>query len=126
MTLQTSTLTPALPRFDEAAVAYFASQLRGELIRPGDAAYDSARQVWNGMIDRRPALIARCTSAEDVIAAVNFARTQRLLVAVRGGGHQVAGHATCDDGLVIDLSPMKSHSGSRGAHGARRTGGPVG
>src|SRR5690554_6390179 len=59
------------------------------------------------MIDRYPLLIARCTRVEDVVASVNFARTHRLLVAVRGGGHQVAGHATCDNGLVIDLSPMK-------------------
>src|SRR5207244_10038738 len=81
--------------------------LGGELVLPGEAAYDEARSVWNGMIDRRPALIARCTGTSDVIAAVGFARSEGLTVAVRGGGHNVAGNATCDGGLVIDLSPMK-------------------
>jgi FAD/FMN-containing dehydrogenase len=80
--------------------------LEGPLIRPDDAAYEEARQVWNGMIDRRPALIARATSVEDVVAAVNFARENGMLLSVRGGGHNVAGHGTNDGGLVIDLSLM--------------------
>lgn len=92
---------------DETSVEQFRSSLRGPLLRPGDAGYEEARQVWNGMIDKRPALIARCTGAADVVAAVNFAREQNLLVAVRGGGHNAAGNATCDDGLVIDLSLMR-------------------
>jgi hypothetical protein len=92
---------------DEAAVRDLAAALRGPLLRPGDDGYDAARRVWNGMIDRRPALIARCTGAADVLAAVNFARATGLLVAVRGGGHNAAGHATCEGGLVIDLTPMK-------------------
>ena len=77
------------------------------LVRSGDDGYDAARAVWNGMIDRRPAMIARCTSVDDVVAAVAFARRQALPVAVRGGGHGVAGRAVCDDGLVIDLGPMR-------------------
>jgi FAD/FMN-containing dehydrogenase len=76
-------------------------------ITPDDGRYDEARRVWNGAIDRRPALIARCSSAVDVVAALRLARERDLLVAVRGGGHGVAGQAVCDDGLVIDLSPMR-------------------
>ncbi len=91
----------------EAAVEEFKSKLRGELLRPGDDGYDEARAIWNGMIDKRPALIARCTGVANVIDAVNFARTNNLLVSVRGGGHNVAGHAVCDGGLMIDLSLMK-------------------
>ena len=91
---------------DDGAIQAFQERLRGELLRPGDAGYDAARTVWNAMIDRRPALIARCAGAADVIAAVRFAREQGLLVSVKSGGHGVAGTAICDDGLVIDLSPM--------------------
>ncbi|WP_277552432.1 FAD-binding oxidoreductase [Halobaculum limi] len=85
----------------------FGATVRGTVIRPGDTNYDEARAVWNGMIDKRPALIVRCRGAADVIAAVNFAREHDLPVAVRGGGHNVAGTAVCDDGLVIDLSEMR-------------------
>lgn len=84
-----------------------ASRLQGHLIRPGDVQSDKARAVWNGMIDKHPALIVRCTEVSDVIAAVHFAHDNHLVVAVRGGGHNVAGTAVCDDGLVIDLSEMK-------------------
>src|SRR5262245_59179108 len=90
----------------EAAVQELTSRLRGELIRRGDAGYDAAQQVYNGMIKKRPALIARCANAADVISAVNFAREHDLTLAVRGCGHNGAGFGTCDDGLVIDLSPM--------------------
>ncbi len=85
----------------------FEAGLHGDLIRPDDADYDDARAVWNGMIDKHPALIARCRGVGDVITAVDFAREHDLLVAVRGGGHNVAGTAVCDDGLVIDLSEMQ-------------------
>lgn len=84
-----------------------AADLHGRLVKPGDPSYDEARRVWNGLIDRRPALIAQCADAADVVRAVEFARDQELLLAVRGGGHNVAGFGTCDDGLVLDLSQMK-------------------
>ncbi len=90
------------------AVEELRSSLRGQLIDAGSENYNQARSVWNALIDRRPALIARCTGAADVIAAVNFARKQGILTAVRGGGHNIAGAAVCDDGLVIDLSGMKA------------------
>lgn len=85
----------------------FKASLGGTLLGPSDAGYEDARKIWNGMIDKRPALIARCTGVADVRQAIQFARTHNLLVAVRGGSHNVAGYSTCDGGLVIDLSPMK-------------------
>src|SRR6266853_6962904 len=93
---------------EEPTVQQLAAELRGPLLRDGEAGYDAARTVWNGMIDRRPALIARCAGVADVIAAVRFARTRELLVSVRGGGHNITGNAVCEGGLMIDLSPMKS------------------
>ncbi len=98
---------PAAPTPDEAAIQDLRGRLRGALIQPGDPAYEQARQVYNGMIDKRPALIARCVDVADVIAAVTFAREQGLTLAVRGGGHNGPGLGTCDDGLVVDLAPMK-------------------
>ena len=92
---------------EEAVVQDFSAKLRGPLLRPGDDSYDQARKVWNGMIDRRPALIARCIGAADVMAAVRFARDHGLLVSVKGGGHNITGNAVCEGGLMIDLSPMK-------------------
>ena len=83
------------------------NSVHGPVIGPEDEGYDEARSIWNGAIDRRPAWIARCTGVADVVAAVHFARERDLLVAVRSGGHGVGGHALCDGGLVIDLSPMK-------------------
>jgi FAD/FMN-containing dehydrogenase len=91
----------------EGSVAEFNASLRGTLLRPGDDGYDPARTVYNAMIDRRPALIARCAGAADVLAGVQFARAHHLLVSVRGGGHNVAGNAVCDGGLMLDLSPMQ-------------------
>jgi FAD/FMN-containing dehydrogenase len=92
----------------DAQVDAFRSSLRGELITRGDPAFEDTRQVWNGLIDRRPAMIVRCTGPADVIASVNLARTHNLLLAVRGGGHSVAGSALCEGGLVIDLSQMRA------------------
>jgi len=92
---------------DEAAVEEFKASLRGELIQPSDESYDEARKVYNGMIDRRPRMIARCADVADVITAVNFGRENDLLIAIRGGGHNGGGLGICDDGLVIDLSLIK-------------------
>jgi FAD/FMN-containing dehydrogenase len=90
----------------DTAVDEVKTRFRGELIQPGDDRYESARSVWNAMIDRSPSLIARCTGGADVIEAVRFAHDNGLLVSVRGGGHNVSGSAVCEDGLMIDLSPM--------------------
>jgi FAD/FMN-containing dehydrogenase len=93
--------------------------IRGAVIDPDDEGYDAARAIWNGAIDRRPAFVARCTGVADVVAAVRFARERDLLVAVRSGGHGVGGHALCDGGLVIDLSPMKGIRVDPAARSAR-------
>ncbi|MHB1416828.1 MAG: FAD-binding oxidoreductase [Chloroflexota bacterium] len=92
---------------DEIAVNDFVGRLRGEVLRPGGEGYEEARHVWNGMIDKRPYLIARCDGVIDIVESVNFARAHDLSVAVRGGGHNVAGMAVSDGGLVIDLSHMR-------------------
>jgi FAD/FMN-containing dehydrogenase len=92
---------------DDSLVNKLAAGLQGRLLRPSDADYDAARQVWNGMVDKRPALIARCAETADVVECVRFAREHDVLVSVRGGGHNYAGKSVCDGGLMIDLSPMK-------------------
>src|SRR2546426_667188 len=93
---------------DKAAFAELSASFAGELVRALDAGYDEHRKVWNGSIDRRPALIARCTRPEDVVAAVRFGHQTGLPVAVRGGGHSFPGLSVCDAGVVIDFSLMKS------------------
>ena len=93
---------------DAAEIEKLKAGLRGALLLPGDDGYDQSRTVWNAMIDRRPALVVRCAGVSDIRQAVNFARTHRLLVAVKGGGHNIAGSAVCDGGLLIDLSHMRS------------------
>src|SRR6266540_1206842 len=102
-----NTATDSAVPLEAGAVEALASSFRGALIRPGDRTYDEHRRVWNGSIDRYPALIARCAGVEDIIAAVRFARIHGLLVAVRGGGHSYPGYSVCDGGMVIDLSLMK-------------------
>jgi FAD/FMN-containing dehydrogenase len=92
---------------DQASIADLSARFSGVLLRPDEPGYDDARKIHNGMIDRRPALIARCLGNADIADAVNFARTRGLSLAVRGGGHNVAGRAVCDDGLMLDLSLMK-------------------
>src|SRR3954451_18460916 len=91
----------------QAAVEQLAEAMRGEVIHPDSPGYDDARTVWNGMYDRKPAVIAKSAGVADVIAAVDFARANALEVAVRGGGHSANGYGVCDDGVVIDLAPMK-------------------
>lgn len=91
----------------DSSLEAFRTKLRGPTLCAGDAGYDEARTVWNALIDHRPALIVRCSGAADVIAAVKFAREHGLLVSMRGGGHNIAGKAVCDGGLMIDLSRMK-------------------
>jgi hypothetical protein len=107
MTIESIDAKDRVSRLDKQTVSIFKGSLRGELIQPGDDHYDEARQLYNGMIDKRPGLIARCVDAADVITAVNFGRDHDLLIAVRGGGHNGAGLGSCDNGLVIDLSRMR-------------------
>ena len=98
---------PIAPVLGEATIQELREAVRGEIVTPADDGYAEACRVWNGAHDgRRPALVVRCTGAADVIAAVGFARSNDLTIAVRGGGHSIAGFSTCDDGIVIDLSPM--------------------
>jgi hypothetical protein len=106
-----------------SAARALARGLHGRLIRLGDPGYDAARRVWNGLIDKRPALIAQCADADDVVRAVRAAREHDLLLAVRGGGHNVAGLGTCDGGLVIDLSAMREVAVDPAARTARAQGG---
>ena len=106
-----------------AAVEALAGGVRGEFLLPGSPGYDTARDIWNGMIDRRPGMILRCAGNSDVVAAVRFAREHDLLVAVKGGGHNVAGNAVCDGGLMIDLSAMRGVHVDPAARRARAQGG---
>jgi hypothetical protein len=101
------TATATEPKFDRTALSELEGSFRGRLIRRSDSDYNDQRKIWNGSIDRRPALIARCTGVADVIAAMRFARKQGLLVALRSGGHSYPGLSVCDAGMVIDLGQMK-------------------
>ena len=112
-----------MKNLQDAQIEALRNGLQGKVIPAGDAAYDSARQVWNAMIDRCPAAIVRCAETADVVHAVNFAKAQGLPLAVRGGGHNIAGSALCDDGIVIDLSQMKAVQVDAGARRASVEGG---
>src|SRR3954453_18501342 len=101
--------TEAIPHvLGAATLAEFEQGLSGRLIRPGDDGYDEARSIWNGAHDQHPAMIVRCAGVADVMRAVDFARSEDLIVAVRGGGHSIPGFSSCDGGIVIDLSAMKA------------------
>src|SRR5699024_955677 len=106
-TLQATHLDETTTQLNQEDVKAFGNQLRGKLLKPGDEGYDEACVIYNGMIQKKPGLIARCQNAGDVISSVNFAREHDLLLAIRSGGHNGPGLGTCDGGLVIDLSPMK-------------------
>src|SRR5688500_10840568 len=111
------------PTLDETAVQGLAAAMRGNLIQRGDPSYDEARKIYNAMIDKHPALIAQCSNVADVIAAVNFARDNDIIVAIRGGGHNGPGLGLVDDGLVIDLSLMNGVRVDPEARAARVEGG---
>jgi FAD/FMN-containing dehydrogenase len=106
--IEAFTLDNGKAAVDAATLEALRKNLQGELVLPGDRAYDEARAIWNAMVDRRPALIVRCKGTADVVRAVNFAGEHDLLLAIRGGDHNIAGNALCDCGLVIDLSLMKA------------------
>jgi hypothetical protein len=118
-------LDGAAIELEKAAINELAGDLSGSLLLSGHPEYDSARRIWNGMHDKRPALIARCASAMDISHAVTFARERRLLTAVRGGGHSWPGKSVCDRGLMIDLSPMNTVSVDPGRRLARTRGGAL-
>src|SRR3984893_13628503 len=97
----------AAPTLQGSDIARLRQAIRGDLVLPDDPGYDQARRVWNGMVDKRPAAVIYCAESHDVVTAVRFAKSQNLRVAVRGGGHNVAGSSVCDGGVVIDVSRMK-------------------
>jgi hypothetical protein len=102
------TLEASTTGIPPGTVAALRGKLRGTVALPGEDGYDAARIIWNAMVDRRPGLVVRCLDTSDVINAVKLARDENLLLAVRSGGHNIAGNAVCDGGLLIDLSLMKS------------------
>ncbi len=108
MSFQNKSNPPRKNGVNIAAVEALSRSIKGEVLQPGGNGYEEARKIWNGMIDRKPALIVRCRNTNDVAQAVNFSRENKLLVAVKGGGHNVAGNAVCDGGIMIDLSLMRS------------------
>jgi FAD/FMN-containing dehydrogenase len=118
-----TTTVESAPTLDETAIQGLAATMRGNLIQRGDPSYDEARKIYNAMIDKHPALIAQCSNVADVIAAVNFARDNDIIVAIRGGGHNGPGLGTVDDGLVIDLSAMNGVRVDPAARTARVEGG---
>lgn len=122
-TFRCITVSGAEKTLSEATLEVFRTTLRGRVLRPEEDGYDAARSVFNAMVDRRPALIAKCAGVADVMAAVSFAREHDVRVSVRGGGHGVTGNAVCDGGLVIDLSEMKSVRVDPGTRTARAEGG---
>lgn len=97
-----------MPNLQASKLNELKSGFKGEVISPNDGTYEDARKIWNAMIDKRPAVIARCASTEDVVKGINFARDNGIVLAIRGGGHNIAGNAICDDGIVVDLSLMKA------------------
>lgn len=111
--------------FAAASFAQLRSSFRGEIVGPSDPGYDDARRVWSGLYDRRPAVVVRPVDVDDVAAAVRFCREADLLIAVRGGGHSISGHSTCDGGLVLDLSRMRGVTVDPGARHARANGGAL-
>jgi hypothetical protein len=119
-------LSGAETTIERAAVRDLGASLSGTLLAPGEEGYEAARRVWNGMIDRHPALIARCADTADVVRALTFARERQLLLAVRGGGHSFPGYSTCDGGVVIDLSSMRSVVVNADTRTARVAGGAWG
>jgi FAD/FMN-containing dehydrogenase len=105
--MEAITITSA-GKLNQLTITNFQKKVTGDLLQPDDIGYEEARKIWNGMIDRRPALIVRCKNSNDVIAAVHLAREQNLLISVRAGGHNISGNAICDGGIMVDLSLMKS------------------
>ena len=116
-------MTASAPTLSDDRLREFSAGFHGDLLRPDDDGYESARKVWNGMIDRRPACIARCKTTSDVQRAVRFARENDLPIAIRGGGHNAAGLGVCDGGLVIDLGGMRDIVVDQSRQTARAGGG---
>jgi FAD/FMN-containing dehydrogenase len=125
MTIVESSIRPEAMKIERAGVEAFRRRLSGVVVCPGDQDYEAARAVWNGMVDRRPALIAYCANRQDVIEAVNFARATGILTAVRSGGHNIAGASLCDGGLVIDMSRMSRVIVDPASRTARAEGGAL-
>ena len=123
MSITTATLNGVASSVSDAAIDAFRGSIRGELVLSDSPSYETARRVWNGNIDRRPALIVRCTGPADVQRAVDFARTHELLLSLRGGGHSAPGYGTNDNGMVIDMSPMKGIRVDAASRTARAQGG---
>lgn len=121
--VQAATNNESIATIDEETIGALRASLRGALLLPTDAGYEEARRIWNGMIDRRPGLIVQCAGEADVMAAVRLAGVHQLLVSVRGGGHNVAGNAVCQDGMMIDLSAMRGVYVDPEARIARAAGG---